>query len=394
MEFITSFREALLNLLSAKLRSFLAILGILVGTGSVVALISSSELATAHALAQFKKLGTNLISLNLQDSGNENNQQRPEFKLNEINQLKNASAQIVLVAPYTTQYHAMYFGSLALNGQTIGAGETFSEIAKAHIASGRFVSYLDHRNFYCVIGSKLAEKIEKTGAKPLHNQILINKELFTIVGVLKPWPSNLFIPVDLNNSAIIPIETSLLLDKNTQINSFLIRLVKNPNVALAKQEIISFIHTILPKKKTNFMSPEQLVNLIAKSRATYTMLLIAIGSISLIVGGIGVMNIMLVSVIERRREIGIRAAIGARQSDILRMFLVESIALTLFGGFLGVVFGIFTSFILALFSHWQFHLYPVPIVLGFSVSILVGVLSGFYPALRASKLDPIQAMNL
>ena len=391
---IASFREALVNLWSAKMRSFLAMLGVLVGTGSVVALISSSQLATTHALAQFKTLGTNLISLYIRDdSYDQKSGQGKEFQVSDIDAFKKVSPQVVLVAPYTSGYQSMYFGATNFNGQIIGATENFLTIAKLHLARGRFVSYLDHRNFYCVIGAKIAAKIKKTAQDPLGNQIRVGKEMFTIIGTLKPWPENLFISADINNSIIVPIETSYLLNKNTHIDNILIRLVQHPNIPAAKSHIEAAMHNLLPKKKVIFNSPAQLIALIAKSKETYSLLLTAIGSISLIVGGIGVMNIMLVSVIERRREIGIRMAIGARQIDILRMFLVESIMLTIIGGFLGVVVGVLSSYILAIFSHWQFYIYSVPIVLGFIVSVLVGILSGFYPALRASKLNPIDAMN-
>ncbi|OGT43490.1 MAG: ABC transporter substrate-binding protein [Gammaproteobacteria bacterium RIFCSPHIGHO2_12_FULL_40_19] len=393
MEFISSFREAMLNLLSAKLRSFLAILGVLVGTGSVVALISSSQLATAHALLQFKTLGTNLISLYLRDeSTGEKSGQSKEFKLTDVEQLKKASSQIVLIAPYTIGFQSMFYGSTPINGQIIGATESFAKIAKVDLSSGRFVSYIDERNFFCVIGAKIADMIKKSTLNPLYTQIRVGDVFFTIVGVLKPWPENFFISADINNSIIIPLRASYFLDKDTHIDNILMRLIQNPNINLVKTQISATMTEMLPKKKIVFNSPEQLIHLIAKQRQTYTYLLIAIGSISLVVGGIGVMNIMLVSVVERRREIGIRMAIGARQSDILRMFLIESIMLTVFGGFLGVVFGIFTSYILAVFSHWHFYIYGAPVVLGFVVSLIVGIFSGFYPAWRASKLDPILAM--
>src|SRR3989338_1487985 len=155
MEFISSFREAILNLLSAKLRSFLAILGVLVGTGSVVALISSSQLATAHALSQFKTLGTNLISLYLRDeSMGQKNEESKQFKLTDVASLKNASSQIVLVAPYTVGFKSMYYESTVLNGQIIGATESFAKISKVNLSQGRFVSYIDQRSFFCVIGAK------------------------------------------------------------------------------------------------------------------------------------------------------------------------------------------------------------------------------------------------
>lgn len=395
MEFISFFREAVLNLLTAKLRSFLAILGVLVGTGSVVALISSSQLATAHALEQFKKLGTNLISLYVRDEPSDQSAaQLKQFVLSDVPTLMRSSPEIVLVAPYTIGFQSMYFGVSRLDGQIIGATENFATIAKVNLDQGRFVSYFDQRSFFCVIGASLAKEIKKTAFNPMGKQILVGKQIFTIIGTLKPWPENLFISADINNSIIIPLKTSYLLDKDTQINNILVRLIQNPDINLVKTQISSVMSDILPKKKIIFNSPQQLIDLIANQRKTYTMLLIAIGSISLVVGGIGVMNIMLVSVVERRREIGIRMAIGARQKDILRMFLIESIMLTLFGGLLGVAVGVFTSYILALFSHWEFYFYGAPVILGFVVSVLVGIFSGFYPAWRASKLDPIQAMSL
>lgn len=395
MELITAFREAILNLLSAKLRSFLAILGVLVGTGSVVALISSSQLATAHALSQFKTLGTNLLSLYLRDDtfgGNQQSGQTQYFVMNDVPKLKQASPEIVLVAPYTVGFSPLYLHGKNLNGQIVGTTENFARIAKLDLIQGRFISYLDERNYYCVIGASIAKAIKEAGEEPLFNQIRVGNEYFTIVGVLGKWPENFFISVDVNNSIIVPIKASYLLSKNTHIQNILIRLVENPHITPVSTQITTVMNGILPKTKVIFNSPKQLIDLIAKQRQTYTMLLIAIGSISLVVGGIGVMNIMLVSVIERRREIGIRTAIGARQSDILRMFLIESVVLTVFGGFLGVFFGILTSYVLALFSGWTFYFYGTPVLLGFGVSVLVGILSGFYPAWRASKLDPIETL--
>lgn len=395
MEWISLFREAISNLLSAKLRSFLAILGVLVGTGSVVALISSSQLATAHALAQFKSLGTNLISIYIR--GEENNFQSASersFTYDDAELLKSKVSQIKLIAPYTSDYQSIYFEGKNLNAQLLGATESFGKIAKTELASGRFISYLDKRAFYCVIGSGVAKKILMRGVNPMNNQIRVGSNMFTIIGVLKKWPENLFISANLNSSVIIPLQAAYILNPKAEISNVLVRLSKQPNVSQAKQEITDVVKKILPKKELVFNSPEQLIDLIAKQRQTMTWLLVAIGAISLVVGGIGVMNIMLVSVVERRREIGIRMAIGARQSDILSMFLVESVMLTVFGGFLGVIFGVLTSYILTVFTHWQFYFYFAPVTLGFAVSVFVGIISGFYPAWRASKLNPIQALAL
>src|SRR3990167_3855924 len=157
MELFSAFQEALLNLLSAKLRSFLAILGVLVGTGSVVALISSSQLATAHALAQFKKLGTNLISLYITDNDFlQAATDTTQFRLSNVPVLQKSSKQIQLIAPYTQGFQTSYFGDTNLNAQIVGTIEPFAAIAKVELASGRFISYFDRRSFFCVIGANLA----------------------------------------------------------------------------------------------------------------------------------------------------------------------------------------------------------------------------------------------
>lgn len=390
---MTFFREAIINLLSAKLRAFLAILGVLVGTASVVALISSSELATTHALAQFKNLGTNLLSVYIRDADRDDQQKTSkQFLLSDVPALQKVSNEVTDVAPYTLGFAPMYFEDTNINGQIIGATESFARIAKLNLASGRFVSYLDQHNFYCVLGSGIAETIKKSGSNPLYHQLQVGKNVLTVIGILKPWPDSLFISADINHSIIVPINASYLLSSNVAINNILFRLVEHADVDGVKTQINQHLTQLLPGKMIIFNSPEQLIDIIAKSRQTYSLLLIAIGSISLIVGGIGVMNIMLVSVIERRREIGIRMAIGAQQSDILRMFLIEAVLLTLIGGFLGVVLGILSSYILTIITDWTFYFYLTPVILGFVVSVIVGIVSGFYPAWQASKLDPIQTL--
>lgn len=387
-------REALVNLLSAKLRSFLAILGVLVGTASVVALISSSQLATAHALAQFKSLGTNLLSLYIRNKQNTTSgSQQERFTMDDVHAMQKAIPEIKESAPYTMLFQPMIFKDNSINGEVIGATTTFKNITKIQMQRGRFISFMDKGNFFCILGSKLAKKIESDGWDPMYKELAIGKHLFKVIGVMKPWPSSLFVSADLNQSVIIPINTAYYVSKNVQISNLLLKLQTNPDLAHVKKKVNDFIKTNFTNKAVTYISPEQIIHLISKQRETSTWLLIAIGAISLVVGGIGVMNIMLVSVIERRREIGIRMAIGARQQDILRMFLVESIMLTLFGGFLGIIVGVLVSYLLTVFTKWQFYFYGLPVILGFVVSVIVGILSGFYPAWRASRLDPIQCLS-
>ncbi|MDF1759345.1 MAG: ABC transporter permease [Coxiellaceae bacterium] len=397
MGFLAYINESLMNLKTSKLRSFLAILGILVGTGSVVALLSSGQMATEHALKQFKTLGTNLLALSIQEnnmSGMQDHSQKKYFELGNVPVLKDASSKIELVAPYINVFSSIFYDGKQLQGQIFGATDALYHIVKLKIAKGRFVSYLDANSNFCDIGSKLASQLKSRGVmNPIGKQIQLGKRLYTIVGVTQPWQTNLFLFANLNNSVLVPLSQSYRLSPYAQINDILFRVDKGSNLKQIQDAITGKLKILLPNKRFMFRSPKQIIDIMSKQRKTFTWLLGMIGGISLLVGGIGVMNIMLVSVIERRREIGIRMAIGARRADIRWMFLIESVTLTLFGGFLGVTLGILVSVILAEVADWGFVFFILPPTLGFLVSVLVGILSGFYPAYRASRLDPIETLH-
>lgn len=397
MNLIIYIKEALSNLVTAKLRSFLAILGILVGTASVVALITSSQLATQHALAQFKSLGTNLIAMDMFDqnpgSGGAGEQVQ-QLKLADLPTIQQVSSEIMLIAPYTNLYQSLYFQGTQVSGQVLGATAALAQIVKINMAQGRFVSYLDHHNFYCVIGSDIAKTFQSKGiANPVGKQIGIGSWIFTIIGVAKPWQTNWFLYADINKGVIIPLETSYLLSRYSSINNLLFRLVQKPSIDQVQGLLMTKMRQLLPQKNISFRNPQQIIDIMKKQQSTFTWLLGSIGGISLLVGGIGVMNIMLVSVVERRREIGVRMAIGARRADIRRLFLIEAVILTLVGGVLGIIIGLIISFVLAMVTGWEFHFLIIPPLLGFIVSVLVGIISGFYPAHRASQLDPIETLR-
>ncbi len=395
MGFLAHIREALTNLFSAKMRSLLAILGILVGTGSVVALISSSQLATDHALAQFKKLGTNLLAVMLNpQGGNGGSSQSHVLNLNDMATIQQQIPTIEKIVPYTTLYQSIFFQDIQFNGQILGANEDLADIVKITIQKGgRFVSFLDQTAFFCVIGHDIGQQIRDKGLDPINQQILIGKQLFTVIGVADEWEPNLFLFANINEGIIIPISLSFLLNPQLQIQNILIQLQPNAPLTPTQTQMQTLIGQLAPDTQVRFHDPQQIINVVQKQRSTFTWLLSAIGGISLLVGGIGVMNIMLVSVIERRREIGIRMAVGARRKDILEMFLIESVVLTLAGGLLGVMLGTVTTLVLALSSGWEYHFYMVPAFLGFIVSAAVGVFSGLYPSYRASRLDPIATLQ-
>jgi len=395
MDFVTHLQQALINLLNAKLRSFLAILGILVGTGSVVALIMAGELGTAHALAQFKTLGTNIVSVGLSQRSNSSKAgvSQTSFKMDVLPLLYQAVPQATLIAPYVTLGQSIYVAGQSGSGTVIGATQNFSKVIKLHLSEGRMINSVDNLNMYCDVGEALAKKIRSKGVDPIGQVVLVGHDMFTIVGVLKSWKPNFFLYSDIDNGVLVPINTAQMLSSNADVRNIIFRLIENPNLDAAKKNIVRIFLQVLPSVQTYIRDPGQIISIVHKQQMTFSMLLAAIASISLLVGGIGVMNIMLVSVVERRRSIGVRMAIGARRIDIQKMFIIEAVILTLFGGFMGVIVGSLISYILAIINGWAFFINTQPVVLGFSVSVLVGILSGWYPALRASRLNPIQILT-
>ena len=389
-------KEAFTNLARAKLRTFLAVLGIFIGTASIVALMSSGLLATQHALAQFRVLGTNLLGIYLAPS--EIQMVTATAKKLTTDDLTSITQQIPAVtqfAPYTLPSSDVLFSGRYVPSQLIGTTENFAAIFNLPLAQGRFISFLDQQTPYCVIGSDVANTLQAYGVQPvLGQQIQIGHTFFTIIGVLKPVPINLFLTTALNEAIILNLPASLLLSKELQINNILFQLQQNASLELVKQQLADFFQKAVPQYKVQFKSPEELVDVMDKQQTTFTWLLYAISAIALIVGGIGVMNVMLISVMERRHEVGIRMAVGAEPKNILKMFLTEAVLLTLLGGLTGVIAGIGISAFVAWSAGWLFAIFFLPIGVGFFISVIIGIVAGLYPAYRAAKLPPIVALGL
>ncbi|OGT29849.1 MAG: hypothetical protein A3E87_08890 [Gammaproteobacteria bacterium RIFCSPHIGHO2_12_FULL_35_23] len=394
MQLKRHFVEAIANLLSNKLRTFLAVLGILVGTASVVAMISGGKLATRQALAQFKALGTNLLSVQINKNSN-NSSSNEGMDLSTILAVKQASPQIEKIAPYTNLYVPITYEGHVINGGILGVTASMKSVMKIAMESGRFISFLDTHENFCVIGQDIYQAIKNYSVgDPIGQQINVADNYFTIIGVAKAWQANSFIYADPNNSLLVPIETSKLLSKYANIDSVIFRVNSNADIDTLQNQIKNYYSSMDPGADFYFQSAKEIIASMQKQQEILTVFLGFIGSISLLVGGIGVMNIMLVSVTERRREIGIRLAIGAKRKDIRIMFLIEAVVLSLFGGIVGVILGILISFIIAEAKHWGFTIFLLPPLIGFCVSSLAGIFFGYYPAYKASKLDPIETLRM
>lgn len=397
MKYIEHAREGLFNLYYAKLRSILALLGVLVGTASVVAMVLGGELATNEALQQFKTLGTDLLALSVNMSSEESSVssgKSQNLSLSQALDLAKADKEILQVAPYTQLFYPVLYQGNSINAVILGVTDSFANIVQIKMREGRFVSVFDKYEFYCVIGHEVYNALKKLSYKePLGQQIQLGKNIFVIVGVADAWPENSFVYANIDHSILIPIMASAVVSKYSAISNIIMRLSQQANIPHIEENLSATINQLLSGKQVTFRSAKELIAKMKNQSNILTVFLGLIGSVSLIVGGIGVMNIMLVSVVERRREIGIRLAVGAKRSDIAALFLLEAIMLSLVGGTLGVLIGIMIAYIIAVIWHWQFTLFLLPPLAGFSVSVAVGIFFGFYPALLASRLDPINALR-
>ncbi len=204
--------------------------------------------------------------------------------------------------------------------------------------SGRFISDLDEMQFYCVIGSAINQSIKQyTLQDAVGQQLQIGKNIFTVIELAAPWHENSFVYADIDNALFVPLSTSTILSKYALINNIILRLTPSASIDEVKNNVENYFKNKAANKKIFFRSAKEQIARMAKQSEILTAFLGLIGSISLLVGGIGVMNVMLVSVMERRKEIGIRMAVGAKRADIRSLFLVEAIMLSLIGGISGVL---------------------------------------------------------
>lgn len=383
-------KEALRSLLTGKQRTILALIGIVIGIASVIGMISIGTIVQHEALRQFEDMGVDILTVRKEfDEKNK----AAKFKLSDILELKNYSPIILEVAPYISSGTTFSYGGKTMYIDMMGVTESFFDLNKLNLQGGRFISDLDEHRFFCVIGSEIAQFLRKAGFEnPLGQQFASGERIYTIVGILKAISEGGGIrPGNINMSVITHITTAVRVQEG-EIESFMAR-VGPQSPSQIKAEIQNYFSKKAKGLNLKLRTAEELIAQMEKQMQLFTLLLGAIGSISLIVGGIGVMNVMLISVAERRKEIGIRRALGAQRFDIQSQFIMESVVLCLVGGFIGIGLGIVISYVFSYFVKWEFMMSKSAIMLGVGVATAVGVFFGFYPSRSAARLDPIAALR-
>lgn len=413
MHLIDSIRISLRALLSNKLRSSLTMLGIIIGVASVISLMSVGRGTQASINAQFQSLGTNLLYVRPGSTS----QSGVRTASGSAATLTYEDAQTLIdpllapsvakVAPERQSNAQVSFGSQNLQTRLLGTTPDYADVTNTSVNEGSFITddHIENRDMVAVIGSQTASNLFGN-IDPLGQNIRISGQLFQVIGVLKSKGGTGMGMQD--DVVIMPITTlySRLSGQRTArgghvVSTINVQVTSASETASATDEITAILRQRHNIRGTNddfqISNVQQLLDTLSQVTGIFTILLGSIAGISLLVGGIGIMNIMLVSVTERTREIGIRKAIGAKQRDILMQFLVESGVLSVLGGGVGVMSGWALSKLLGTLNLGgqvlKTVVTPDIIVLAMSVSIIIGLFFGIYPASRAAKLHPIEALR-
>jgi putative ABC transport system permease protein len=412
MFMMESIKVALQNLARRKLRSFLTMLGMIFGVSAVIAMLSIGAGAESESLKTIESFGIRNIIITAKD-----------FKQEELKQIRTESLglhmrdveaieAVIRPRPLVSAKRVVKTWQVASpkgrsDSRVLGVSSTFAEINNLKLLEGNFFLPLDDNaeNQVCVLGITAKQKLFGFGSA-VGQRLKINDQWLAVIGVLSDatvGEKKEFEGVKIqnpNNDIYIPIYTSIkkfdVDSLENQLNEVVVQIANDPSISIKEQSAsINSLMSTMHRYVDDFslVVPEKLLEQSQKTQAIFNIVMGAIASISLLVGGIGIMNIMLASVLERTSEIGLRRAIGARKLDIRLQFIAEAVALSLAGGLIGIALGWGTSKAVSVFSGWVTIVATSSVLLSFGVSTMVGLVFGIYPAVQASNLDPIECLR-
>ncbi len=406
MNIVESIRIALRAVTANKMRSALTMLGIIIGVGAVIALVAAGAGAQAQVTERFENLGSNLLVISPRraffrgigmSAGSSQS-----LTTDDVDAIEALASSVAAIAPeYSTSGQIVYRNK---NTQTTVLGITpeYPTVRKWELERGRFVSNLDLQNKskVAVLGATVVEALFGTLVDPIGKYIKINRQNYEVIGIMASKGSDSMESQD--DQVFIPLTTAQVRfggAGNRSLQSINVMAVSDEAMDRAQAELTAILrasHGLTSSQSDDFsiQNQTQIVEMVQETSQTFTVLLGSIAAISLVVGGIGIMNIMLVSVTERTREIGIRKAVGAKRRDILAQFLVEAIVIGLVGGLLGVLAGYAAAQVVTpLLGATRAVVTPESVIMALTVSIAVGLFFGIYPASRAAALRPIEALR-
>ena len=401
-------RQSLRTLWHNKARTFLSALGILIGVAAVIAMVSLALGAKASIKEQLSRLGSNLLSVRPSFRSNRNIQllmSQVEWLNYDDNtaitaQIPSVKRTASILYPNVGQKVRLQYGSKNWSSAIIGVSPEFAPVHAEEPVLGRYISDDDiaRRAKVVVIGMTPLEKLFGENENPVGKTIRIDRRAYEVIGVLPERGEDAFQNTD--DTVRIPITTALFRLFGTKlryIDGIDAEIDSVENMAQTQEDILNFLskrHGRKPEEAAfTIRNMAEIQKVFSATTRVMSILLSSIASISLMVGGIGIMNIMLVSVTERTREIGLRKAIGARRQDIMAQFLIEALSISLLGGLSGLVLGIGVSLGMAHFAGWPIQISTISVFIAFGFSVFIGIFFGLWPAMKAAKLDPIEALR-
>jgi putative ABC transport system permease protein len=419
------------SLLLHKMRSVLTMLGIIFGVCSVIAMLAIGEGASYEAQETIKRLGSNNIiirSVKPPEDDRVNTGQRSfvvdyGLKYRDADRIRETIPSVAKVLPARIIRDNVRFDRSNIPAQMIGTEPGYLDIAGLELVRGRFISSTDvrhHRNV-CAITASLADRLFPY-QDPLQHAVSVRDSVYEVVGIVRerstqterpqagsvegqPLDSNLYVPISTTKSRIGEVlfrrSAGSFEAEKVELHQMTVQMTRTEDVEVATKQIETVLKRFHDKRDFEMIVPLQLLRQAEQTKRIFNIVLGSIAAISLIVGGIGIMNIMLATVTERTREIGVRRALGAKKRDITTQFLVETLVLTVTGGLIGVVLGVVGPYVLvellANFSESsavkKVIVTPWSVLVAFGISCLIGIVFGLYPANRAANLDPIEALR-
>ncbi len=397
---VATLRMALKEIRRNALRSFLTMLGVVIGVGAVIALVSLGRAATVQVTAEIGKLGKNLLTVSpgvFRRGGQ--GQTAPPLEIADAEAIVREIPGVGAVSPTAGRSALVVFGNENWRSTVTGADAAYVEIRGYEVAAGRLFneSEASGARAACVIGATVKKELFGRG-DAVGAQVRVERVACEVVGVLAEKGQS-GMGMDQDDVVVMPLSAfHRRLAGNTDVGAIFVSAAEGRSTTLVKDQLERLMRQrrgIRPGAEDNFSVRDmrEIAQAMASATGVLTALLGAIAAVSLLVGGIGIMNIMLVSVTERTREIGLRLAIGALSREVQLQFLTEAVVLSTLGGLVGIVLGLLGSFLGGKAMGMPFVLVPEVLVLAFGFSALVGVVFGFLPARKAARLDPIEALR-